>query len=92
VPSDLIFLAPEIANDEENLDSRCDVYSFGALLYFLVTGGIADDSKTPLSCLDFKEEIWTNISKNLHQFIKICVNQNQKKRPSITDLRKNAFM
>lgn len=87
-----MFLAPEVIKDETNLESGCDVYSFGAILYFLVTGGISDDDLTPIQNLEFKEEIWTKVSKNLHEFVKSCVEHDVKKRTLISHLRKNAFM
>lgn len=49
-----MFLAPELYEDSSQpsdsaIDVRNDTYSLGAILYFLVTGGVEDNKETPIS-------------------------------------------
>jgi eukaryotic-like serine/threonine-protein kinase len=41
------FLAPEQAQNSGNVDTRADVYSLGATLYYLLTGQVPYDAPTP---------------------------------------------
>ncbi|MEM6731941.1 MAG: serine/threonine protein kinase, partial [Myxococcota bacterium] len=42
------FLAPEQALGLDELDPRCDIYSLGAVAYFIVTGVRVFDAEQPL--------------------------------------------
>lgn len=44
---DRVYLAPELRNGGETTD-QVDIYSFGVMLYFLVTGGICDNTSEPV--------------------------------------------
>jgi serine/threonine-protein kinase len=42
------YLAPELITGESQVDGRADLYSLGAVAYFLLTGKLVFDAETPL--------------------------------------------
>jgi len=49
-----------------------DVYSFGIILYTLVTGGLTDKGKV-VSSFAFREKQWSSVSEELLSFVQACV-------------------
>ena len=64
-----MFLAPE-ANDIR-LSVKCDVWSIGAILYLLTTGGTLD--KKHEEHWDFHEPIWYGTSEELKDFLMMAL-------------------
>jgi O-acetyl-ADP-ribose deacetylase (regulator of RNase III) len=46
-----IYMAPEQAEDPRNVDTRADIYSFGATFYHVLTGRTPFEAKTPFDML-----------------------------------------
>jgi serine/threonine-protein kinase len=40
------FMSPEICSGDPNIDARADIYSFGAVLYFMLTGSLIFPNKS----------------------------------------------
>jgi len=51
------FMAPEQFRNAKNADVKCDVYSLGATLYMILTGGVPFAKTSPLEC-------WLKKTKN----------------------------
>jgi len=62
-------LAPE-ANDLR-LSPKCDVWSIGALLYLLTTGGTLD--KKHEEHWDFREAVWYSSSEEFKEFLMLAL-------------------
>ncbi|KAK8888137.1 hypothetical protein M9Y10_039199 [Tritrichomonas musculus] len=76
------FMAPEIINEEDYYDEKVDVYSFGVLLFFILSDGQLPKIRIADIFKGKKAEIpssFTELSKNL---IKDCWNLKSKDRPS----------
>ena len=89
------YMAPEIINEENNYDEKVDVYSFGVLLFYVLSDGKLPDIKIGHILQGKKAEIpssFTDFSKNL---INECWNFKSKDRPSfkviLESLIKNNF-
>lgn len=80
------YMAPEIINEEENYDQKVDVYSFGVLVYFILSGGEIPKIKMFDILKGKKADIpdnFTDLSKNL---ISRCWNFKSKERPSFKEI------
>ena len=75
------FMAPEIIN-EENYNEKVDVYSFGVLVYFIVTGGELPNIKIKEICEGKIPELPTTFPFLAQQLIEACWIFNPKDRPS----------
>ncbi|KAK8892802.1 hypothetical protein M9Y10_030047 [Tritrichomonas musculus] len=76
------FMAPEIINEEEHYDEKVDVYSFGVLVFFILSGGNLPKIKVFDIPKGKKADIpssFTEFSKNM---INNCWNFEAKDRPS----------
>ena len=76
------FMAPEIINEEDYYDEKVDVYSFGVLLFFILSDGQLPKIRIADIFKGKKAEIpssFTELSKNL---INDCWNLKSKDRPS----------
>ena len=62
---DRLFLAPELIKNR--LGPKSDVWSIGAILYLLITGGVND--KRHEEVFDFHENIWFNVSEEMKDFM-----------------------
>ena len=86
-----IYLAPELLDEEAIITGKADIYSMGAILYLLITKGVSENynqavssptkhktrgSVQPSDFFTFKESEWINISKNLQDFVRSCLEKN----------------
>ena len=85
---DRIFLAPEL--NSYQLGPKCDIWSVGAILYLLVTGGVTD--KRHEEFFNFKETVWLNVSEELKEFMLMACAVDPRKRSSIDQLLKSDFI
>mmetsp|Transcript_34 Transcript_34/g.72 ORF Transcript_34/g.72 Transcript_34/m.72 type:complete len:136 (+) Transcript_34:649-1056(+) len=88
----LLFLAPEYFSQDE-FDWKVDVWSIGAILYLLITGGVKPELtgnyKEPRN---FMEPIWTAVDSYLREFIQMMCVENPEDRASIDDLFQSEFI
>ena len=80
------FMAPEMINEDKNYTEKVDVYSFGVLIYFILSGGklpnislgdVSKGNKAPIPV------IFTSFAKKL---INDCWNFDSKTRPSFKSI------
>jgi serine/threonine protein kinase len=86
-------MAPELINRAPYTE-KIDVWSLGVITYQLLSGKTPFESRN-LKKIDWnilnknvqfvttKTENWTDISENAKHFISMCLNRDQKARPSI---------
>ena len=80
------FMAPEIIAEDDDYNEKVDVYSFGVLLFFIISGGELPKIKIPQILQGKKAEIpssFTMLAKNL---INDCWNFDAKNRPSFNEI------
>ena len=89
------YMAPEIINEEEHYDEKVDVYSFGVLVYFVLSNGEIPKIKIGDILKGKKAELpsyFTSFSKKL---INECWNFESSDRPSfetiLNDIDKNNY-
>ena len=87
---DRLFLAPELSKSVEwNAKSPLnDVWSIGAMLYLLITGGHKEKEEK----FDFSEDQWYYVSDELKDFMHRCVEVDPLKRMTINELLKHDFI
>ena len=78
-------MAPEIIN-EEKYDEKVDVYSFGVLVYFILSGGQMPKITITQIGNGKKAEIPRSFTKFARQLINSCWNFNPKDRPSFENI------
>ena len=93
---DRIFLAPELKKRDPRVTSntafdKSDTFSFGAILYVLVTGGKLD-SINERDVFQFKEEPWSHVSEELQEFVSVCLTREPDQRPALIKLKEEEFM
>lgn len=74
------FVAPEILNNGENMNEKVDVYSFGIIVYFILTGG---------KCPDLSPEqqlVLDGINDLAKELITSCLSTNIDDRPSFESI------
>ena len=76
------FMAPEIINEEEIYDEKVDVYSFGVLLYYILSGGQLPKIKLGDILKGKKAEIPSTFTSFAKEIINDCWNFKSKDRPS----------
>ena len=92
----LAYMSPEMMNDED-YDSKTDVYSYGIVLFVLFTGSLPKQSmKEKLSNTPIKfPQPSSSITQYCINLIKKCTSYKPNKRPSfdqiIQDMAKNSF-
>ena len=85
---DRIFLAPEV--NEVRLSPKCDVWSIGAIIYLLTTGGTMD--KKHEESWSFNEPVWYATSEELKDFLMMSLRVYPQERASIDDLLESEFI
>ncbi|KAK8844183.1 hypothetical protein M9Y10_024388 [Tritrichomonas musculus] len=81
------FMAPEIVN-EEDYDEKADVYSFGVLLFFVLSNGKMPKITIPQIGNGKKAEIPSSFTSFATELINSCWNFDPKDRPSFIDIEK----
>lgn len=77
------FMAPEIIRNDQNCTEKVDVFSFGSLIFFILSeGNLIDDSSNILSTFaPFAQQLikkcWNAEPKERPSFITICAEMNQ---------------
>lgn len=88
------FMAPEIINEEE-YNEKSDIYSFGVLVYYILSNGEFPKIKIRDICLGKKAEIPSSFTSYSKQLIDSCWNFVPNNRPSFKeiceDMEKNKF-
>lgn len=86
------FIAPEILNDEK-YDEKADVYSFGVLMFFILSGGKFPDISISQIAGGIKTKIPTELTEFSKSLIFKCWDFDAKQRPSFeiicAELEKN---
>lgn len=80
------FMAPEIIAEEEYYDEKVDVYSFGVLLFYILTEGELPSIKVPQILQGKKEEIPSSFTEFAKNLINNCWNFDPKDRPSFKQI------
>lgn len=76
------FMAPEILNEEDHYDEKVDVYSFGVLIFFILSGGQLPQIKLFDIPKGKKAEIPSSFTQFSKKLINDCWNLKPKDRPS----------
>ena len=88
------FMAPEIINEEE-YDEKVDVYSFGVIVFFILSGGEMPNIKIRDICLGKKADIPPSFTKFARDLINACWEFDPSERPSFKkiceDIERNNF-
>ncbi|MEO0812062.1 MAG: serine/threonine-protein kinase [Myxococcota bacterium] len=90
------FIAPEQALGLESVDASCDIYSLGAVAYFLVTGALVFESEQPVQVVmqhinaspaapSTRTEL--PIAPVVDETLLLCLAKEPAKRPSTAELR-----
>ena len=80
------FMAPEIINEEEYYDEKVDVYSFGVLVFFILTGGQLPKIKVFDMLKGKKADIPSSFTEFSKKMINECWNLEAKDRPSFESI------
>jgi serine/threonine-protein kinase len=84
------FMAPEQASAAGTVDARTDLYALGCVAYWLVTGRLVFEAKSPIEMLvaHMRDEVVppsqlseTEIDSNLEELILDCLRKDPAKRP-----------
>lgn len=92
---DLVYKAPEILLDKP-YDTSADVYSFGMIVYHLVTGSMPYAGYTAPELMKaiihgIKPSLPFDTSRNLVQLIDMCISYDPLQRPKLEDLVKTVY-
>lgn len=89
------YMAPEILNEEDYYDEKVDVYSFGTLVFFILSGGYHPKIKINDRVKGKKAEIPSSFTEFSKKLINECWNFNPKDRPSfqmiLDDFERNHY-
>ena len=93
--SKLMFIAPEIINEEDSYDEKIDAYSFGVLVFYVLSGGKLPKIKIKERVRGKKADIPSSFTEFSKKLINECWNFNPKDRPSfqmiLNDLERNHY-
>lgn len=81
------FIAPEIIN-EEKCNEKIDIYSFGILIYFLLSNGKTPNMKIRDICLGRPVEIPSSFKDLVRQLIVACLDIDPNNRPPFSIIYK----
>lgn len=89
------FMAPELLQGHREFDEKVDVYAFGVIVYFIVTGGEYPNLCITDVALGKKAEIPSKINKFSHDLISSCWSNLSYERPTfeqiVDNLEKNSY-
>ena len=85
---DRLFLAPEL--NLSDVGPYNDIWSVGAILYLMITGG--RPSRRPVEKFEFKEEVWSTVSKRLKNFLTDMLQVKPEYRSDLDDLLEHVFI
>ena len=93
------YLSPEIVK-EEKYDQKCDIWSAGVIVYFLLHGSLPflGVNQATLynnianSELDANDPEWEGYSPQAKNFVMKCLTKDPKKRPSAAELLKDPWL
>ena len=77
----LFFMAPEVADDKE-YDEKCDVYSFGVIMFFILSNGQMPKIKLSQYTHGIKAPIPSSFTSFSRDLINSCWNFDPEDRPS----------
>lgn len=80
------FMAPEVIDECSNYDEKVDVYSFGVLLFYILSGGEMHAIKMSDKMKGKKGPIPSDFTAFAHQLINDCWNFDAKDRPSFNEM------
>lgn len=80
------YMAPEIIAEEDYYNEKVDVYSFGVLCFFVLSGGELPKIKLSEILSGKKAEIPSSFSDFSKSLISNCWNFEAKDRPSFSDI------
>ena len=80
------YMAPEIINEEDHYNEKVDVYSFGVLVYFVLSGGEIPKIKIGDILKGKKAELPSNFTSFAKKLIYDCWNFEASNRPSFEDI------
>lgn len=88
IAGDMRFMAPELLNGNTHYDEKVDVYSFGVIVFFILTGGRVPN----VNMGDILKGKRVTIPKEINDFscelIRICMSPDTKERPSFENIYK----
>ncbi|OHS99580.1 hypothetical protein TRFO_33953 [Tritrichomonas foetus] len=82
----LAYMSPEILNNEEHYTEKIDVYSFGIVLYFILTQGSLPQLSIAKITQGYEIPIPTNINPFYRTIIEQCLSFEYKNRPTFLEL------
>ena len=85
---DRLFLAPE--TNELRCSPKCDIWSIGAIIYLLITGGTTE--KRHEEDWSFKESVWFSTSEEIKAFLMMALEIFPQDRASADELLASDFM
>ena len=80
------FMAPELLNENKNYSEKVDVYSFGVLLYFMLSGGEMPQISVVQMGNGKKAEIPPGFTDFAKKIINDCWNFTPQERPSFEEI------
>ena len=81
----LYFKAPEVLNNGK-CDEKIDVYSFGVLVYFIISGGQLPNTSFSELIQRKTPQVPPSFSPNAKEIIEFCCNINPQERPSFSEI------
>jgi len=95
----LDYMAPELYNLEP-ITLAADIWSFGVLAYALLSACLPFDGDTDTETirniqsqeLDFPDALFEDVSEEATEFIRLCLNRDASKRPSINECLQHSWL